>query len=77
MGEFINSLGDFCLHTGESHCVVMCQIGKLLICTANRILGASEELFSKAKLMMKINVHINTKGYYKGKEHDSPVKIGG
>lgn len=77
IGEFINSLGDFCLRIGESHFVIMFQIGKLLICTANKILAASEELFSNAKLTMKINVGINTEGYYKAKECDSPVKIAG
>lgn len=77
MGEFINSLGDFCLHVGESPFVITFQTGKLLICTGNKVLGASEELFSNAKLTMKINVAINTEGYYKAKECDSPVKIAG
>lgn len=43
----------------------------------NKVLGVSEELFSNAKLTMKINVAINTEGYYKAKECDSPVKIAG
>lgn len=77
MGEFINSLGDFCLHIGESRFVITFQTGKLLICMGNKVLGVSEELFSNAKLTMKINVAINTEGYYKAKECDSPVKIAG
>lgn len=77
MGEFINSLGDFCLHIGESRFVIRFQTGKLLICMGNKVLGVSEELFSNAKLTMKINVAINTEGYYKAKECDSPVKIAG
>lgn len=73
----MNSLRDFCLRIGESHFVMVFQISKLLICTANKILGASEELFSNTNLTMKINVGINPQDCCKSKEHDSPVKIAG
>lgn len=52
----------------------MFQIGQLQICSANNILGASEVLFSNARLTMKINVGISTEGCYKPKERDSPVE---
>ena len=55
----------------------MFQTGKMLICTGNKVLGASEELLSNAKLAIKINIDINSEGYYKAKERDSPVKITG
>lgn len=77
MGEFINSLGDFCLHTAESCFVIIFQGSKLQICTGNKVLGASEELFSNVKLTVKVSLGINTEGYYKAEERDSPVKIAG
>lgn len=47
------------------------------ICPGNKVLGASEELFSSVKLAVKVSIGINTEGYYKAEEYDSPVKIAG
>lgn len=57
--------------------MIIFQAGKLQICTGNKVLGASEELFSNAKLTVKVSVGINREGYYKAKECDSPVEIAG
>lgn len=52
------------LHTGESYFGIMFQTGKLLICTYNKVFGASEKLFANAKLAMKVTVGISAEGCY-------------
>lgn len=59
MGEFIHSLGFSALHTGESYFGIMFQTGQLLICTCNKVFGASEKQFANAELAMKVTVGIS------------------